>query len=355
MFKSMSLLRLVNGFLACVFSLGAFHAALSYPSNVRLGYPSCQACHVSPTGGGTVNAYGRIASQDMSTFGYEGSGKALWGYWDTPDWLDLGGDLRYLGIVRDSQLTHFPMQLDGELVLKPSKNLALVTGAGLYRSKDNFQRRRHYVLFARKLWYARFGRFFPAYGLMIEDHTRINRSGLGYNQGQESYNAEIAIRNQHGEINVARVFGPAPAFVTNRDGDYGFETDDPEGYTARATWYASKYVQLGLSHRRLWVQNVESSLTFGGFGLAGYGPIYGMVQIDGDPRRSFLLVYARGGFVPVQGFHLRADFQYSSDQGSTLGGGVQWFFAAHVELMLQVDYPLEEGLPRAIGLIHYWL
>ncbi len=46
--------------------LGWSAAALALPTMVRLGYPNCAACHVSPQGGGPLNAYGRAIDEAQS-------------------------------------------------------------------------------------------------------------------------------------------------------------------------------------------------------------------------------------------------------------------------------------------------
>ena len=40
--------------------------ALALPTMVRLGYPNCAACHISPQGGGPLNAYGRAIDEAQS-------------------------------------------------------------------------------------------------------------------------------------------------------------------------------------------------------------------------------------------------------------------------------------------------
>jgi len=52
------------------------------PTMVRLGYPNCAACHISPQGGGLLNLYGRSIDQAQSMIGgeYQPS-QAPWSLW----------------------------------------------------------------------------------------------------------------------------------------------------------------------------------------------------------------------------------------------------------------------------------
>jgi hypothetical protein len=46
--------------------VGSSTGALALPTMIRLGYPNCAACHISPQGGGPLNAYGRAIDEAQS-------------------------------------------------------------------------------------------------------------------------------------------------------------------------------------------------------------------------------------------------------------------------------------------------
>jgi len=75
--------------------------ASAFPSNTRYGYSNCSSCHVSPSGGGVLNLYGRnSASEVMSTWAApneEEPGHSLLHEVipENPSVL-LGGDVRYM-------------------------------------------------------------------------------------------------------------------------------------------------------------------------------------------------------------------------------------------------------------------
>src|SRR4051812_40936594 len=56
-----------------VVAVCAVHAApaAALPTMIRLGYTDCAACHLSPQGGGPLNAYGRGIDQAQSLRGGE--------------------------------------------------------------------------------------------------------------------------------------------------------------------------------------------------------------------------------------------------------------------------------------------
>src|SRR4051812_4672372 len=81
--------------------------ALAYPWMIRHHYAACSTCHSDPPGAGPITAYGRAvadsvirmndsaepASGEMPT-----SAKFLFGAVPTPEWLELGGDVRVMAL-----------------------------------------------------------------------------------------------------------------------------------------------------------------------------------------------------------------------------------------------------------------
>jgi hypothetical protein len=83
----------------------AFNApAAAFPSMVRHGYASCQACHVDPSGGGQLTPYGRAQSDLLVGWHVDPSvvenGEPspatglLWGLLTLPDQVNLSGNVR---------------------------------------------------------------------------------------------------------------------------------------------------------------------------------------------------------------------------------------------------------------------
>lgn len=79
--------RLLRIALPALLALAAAAPAHALPTMIRLGYPTCASCHISPQGGGLLNAYGRGIDEAQSRRGGEykpadpGEGRALnlWG------------------------------------------------------------------------------------------------------------------------------------------------------------------------------------------------------------------------------------------------------------------------------------
>lgn len=136
-------------------------SAHAYPWMIRHGYGGCTTCHTDPSGAGMLTPYGRAQGDLLLRMHYGGTKPAskapsaparsfdsfdsfdesgakpaapapapepeeaagpapsagfLWGLWDPPDWLLLGGSYRHLTVFKPSapgtRLATFPMQAD---------------------------------------------------------------------------------------------------------------------------------------------------------------------------------------------------------------------------------------------------
>jgi hypothetical protein len=190
---------------AILFLLLLSNRAWTFPENVRHGYFSCTACHVSPTGGGVLTPYGRSLSAElMSTWGTPKTSGFLFS--DTedekrnPPWFRAQALLRGVQTYRSTPKVEtakfIPMQADLEAGVDLEK-FAIIATAG-FRSNgqtqdlNQFFSRRHYALYRfNENWSARFGKFLFSFGLNMPDHITATRRGLGWDQGTESYNLEV--------------------------------------------------------------------------------------------------------------------------------------------------------------------
>src|SRR5271170_7738780 len=96
-------MRFLSIFLLSIVTASPF--AHGFPEMARIGYQNCIACHVSPTGGGVLTPYGRGMTSDiLSTWHADGEDAIGHGLikdkdgkpYATPDWLQLGGDSRWI-------------------------------------------------------------------------------------------------------------------------------------------------------------------------------------------------------------------------------------------------------------------
>jgi hypothetical protein len=105
--------------------------AQAYAWMIRHGETQCASCHTDPSGGELLTRYGRLsgttllpmdlrrASETQASGSQPGVASPpraanagfLWGAWDTPPWLLLGGSLRGAAYLQGG-LSVFPMQSD---------------------------------------------------------------------------------------------------------------------------------------------------------------------------------------------------------------------------------------------------
>lgn len=346
------LLFLVLGMFAWLASCGV---ALSYPSMVRYGYTSCSSCHVSPTGGGATTGYGRMAGEEMATWSKDGWGQLFGrGGLEVPDWVTAGADIRYMDIETPTSRQAFWMQEDAELAVRLSPEILVDASAGFYGQDPRPESRRSFVLWTPRDYVSvRAGRFFAAYGIMVPDHTAATRERLGFGEGRESYNAELSLHGEIGDLTVTEAVASGSSLTLAKDPDYQTRALSP-AYMARGTVYAAKSLAVGGSYCLKLPNDPASPIgqDFGPFALWGMRPdLYLLAEVDRQIENGQLpedVTFTELGYEVYRGVSLEATHEWAA--GSRYGLGVQWFPVPHIELNAKAKY--QDGAWLAEYLLH---
>jgi hypothetical protein len=185
--------------LALVFfgiALLARTSAVAFPDLIRHGYVNCNACHVSPTGGGMMSDYGRALSKELlSASSGEREAEFLHGLLPEDalnSWLRVGGDLRILQLHREDPNRKvgrtIPMQANFDVAAITEKFSAVFSIGQLDQATRGIRpvAPKYYVMWnARDELSIRAGKFMPAFGLNVPYHTLPTRQGLSFGVGQE--------------------------------------------------------------------------------------------------------------------------------------------------------------------------
>jgi hypothetical protein len=185
----------------------------AYPQFQLTRDTTCNACHISATGGGLLNENGLNTAEGISTFGT--APEFMYGKITTPSWLSVGGDFRGLsGFFASPQkyLLTVPMQADLYGHATYDHFAAQVTLG--YRPPQDGNRalttlwaREHYLTWEsnpgeREGIAVRVGHFMPIFGLRLVEHpTYIRRFG-GTPLFGETYAAAASVLNEHYEVHV---------------------------------------------------------------------------------------------------------------------------------------------------------
>jgi hypothetical protein len=279
--------------------------AFAFPEMIRAGYVNCVACHVSPNGGGVLNAYGRESTQAvLSTWGGENESRPFYGLFSQPDWIDTQA---YFRGVQQAQNTstlsegHFWfMQADAEGAVKfggEKKWTADLTvgispdvlnGVQVPGSSPFISRRQYLMYQLTDTTTVRAGKFLADYGVYFPDHTIPTRQGIGFDEGMETYNLEYSYAGEEYSGALTADFG--------RIDDPSLDIDKGVALTgARALGDNSK------------------------IGLSGF---YGQ---ENSNDRELVGPYALLGFTRHFYFIGEADFQFTQPNGATSTRGIASF------------------------------
>ena len=202
--------------------------AVAEPAFLAKQYPRCTACHYSPSGGGLLTPYGRALSRaEISTFGRrnpaapeeEGPGEEafLFGALGSDGPLALGVDarpshLRFEVAGRDIPDRNFLMNLDLQAAFRTGRWTAYGTvgrqpGGGLVSYE-------HWIAWqVSDPVVVRGGRFLPAYGVRLADHTSLSRERLELAEDDQIYGVEVGISTDRSLLQVAVGPGRAEALL----------------------------------------------------------------------------------------------------------------------------------------------
>ena len=342
-------------------------SALAFPEMIKHGYVNCTACHVSPSGGGVLNPYGRNLSAELiSTWSYKGEEGFLHGAVDTSsvdEWLAIGGDYRGVQVhtdytqkssgVNNVDGRYINMQIGLEMgIIQPK--WALVGFIGQY----NFNEPSHYNQIKAKVsrLYGMFkptdeltfkvGRFQPNFGVNLPDHnlstrTRLEMGSLSYRGGK------ISIEDQ----NTAEVFWLGEEYNFSLAGykiRKELTTNDDKGLTYTASKVFAERFKVGLQGLSEKSDTREKKI-FGFTGHLGWNEKWSTLaevdQVKTKPTNgnetTGIAAVQRTGYEAFKGFQvlvLNDYYQSNKDNGSTktyrYGPGVIWYPRPHLDFQL---------------------
>lgn len=328
----------------------------AFPEMFRHGYQTCSTCHISINGGGALTTYGRNQAEEiLSTFSYTGESNPGHINYELPEWLIVGGDVRYVNMVSESVekeriYRHIPMQRDLELGVNYHGFIATVS-FGIYNDKTS-ESRRHYLFYkVSDVFSLRGGKFIPAYGLSQADHTSYNRNPLGLGQGAESYNVEASASTSFGQIIVTSI----EATKTQDEKGKAIYTEENQGYALRATLFALKTLQLGAS----WMQ-MTTDTKRGGFMQASYGKwLYcglDVNEVEDLDRTMGFYSYGKCSAEAYKGINFTYENNYSKGDGLSARNnsvGVDFFPRPHFQFLGKLINT--NGKNGFLLLSHYYL
>jgi hypothetical protein len=336
--------------LACFFiSANAF----AYPELSRHGYTNCTTCHVSPSGGGLLTAYGRELSKEvLSSWSKDGEQyfayDAFKGLAQNEKVL-LAAYFRSVEAVRDSaasQVGRFiVMQADVEGGYNGEK-FAVVGSigrqelrSGLLSTSRIFSRRHYFLARVSDQSNFRVGKFLHFYGTNDPNHNLYVRRDTQMGFDTESYNAEYSWLGDQFSFYLTGLFG-----------SFGDEKNQSQekGISASASAFLADKQKLGLSYQRSQDDLQERSIGGPWVILSLAKPFFLLSEFDYQSKLVKLSSQRQNGFVNsnklnyewTQGLisfvtyerkYLNQFDQLSRQQ--SYGTGVQFFPRPHIELV----------------------
>ena len=375
-------------------------SASAYPWMIRKEYTTCNVCHADPSGGGLLTPYGRSLGVTEMGMKYKSGdddpgkvGNFLFGAFDLPEPLLLGGDIRTMGLLafqNGQQTTRFIlMQADLESQVSIGRfrmngNLGFVhegaLKASITRGDDLLQNR----LISRTFWAGvdigkdnevllRAGRLNLPYGIRSVEHTAYVRKTTRTDTNDAQQYGVAA------SLNIEKVRGELMGIA----GNFNIRPDDfrERGYSAYLEYGPSTKVAVGASslitHANLDIVSAKPTWRqahgiFGRFALSPAVVLMGEANIlsTSNPPANTAIgtsAYVQLDLEAVQGLHFLITGEMKDESFKTLGvsaGGwasLWWFFLPHCDLRIDGIYRNEDngsgrtGIGMLLGQLHLYL
>ncbi len=374
-----------------LFLLATSQNALAFPEFARHGYLNCTSCHASQTGGGLLTEYGRAIAKELLSSGRfffekrmdltlpEGSEEQfLHGSTNPPKGLNLGGDIRALQMISDNARATVGrfvlMQADLEGMWSDGNRFQVLASVGRTETPkaDNgfeyFLSRRHWVNVlmgppeAMDRYQLRVGRFFPAYGLNIAEHTVVTRRQLGFNEQQESYNTELSYLSEDWNVFATAILGRPDHEGKSHEEGASLQLSRNLGTHYKVGWngFYGKDPARGA--------RAERYMT-GFFGMLGFTPqIYSLVDFSmtrDKVLKSGVAGFSKLGWEFTQGVHLfgmqeigRTSLASATGRTEAYSLGIQYFPRVHWDFLVTArqEKTIGPGFDSVFWFVaHYYL
>jgi hypothetical protein len=220
------------GFLAVLGLAAVASHAAAEPIFLSRQYTRCTNCHYSPTGGGLLTPYGRsLSREELSTFGASHGAASPS---REQDFLfgALGKGLGPVSVGIELMPAHLSVDAPGYSSSRDFLMNAALTAALQYRKwtfygqvgrqprgdETRVTSFEHWVLYqSDKGVGVRVGRFLPAYGVHLADHTATTRATLGFDNEDQIYGAELSYKSDRQLVQVAAGPGRAESLVSDQE------------------------------------------------------------------------------------------------------------------------------------------
>ncbi len=348
--------------------LGAARPAEAYTWMIRYGHGSCVSCHLDPSGGGLLTAYGREEGSELLRTPWPSSGdeetlarrgKFLYGTVSPPDWLLLGAAFRPAMLVTrasadgmsNTTATAILMQADLRAGIRAggwraSASIGVISNSSYASIVGNLISREHWLGYAfdGDTYTVRAGRINLPFGLRIIEHNFYVRAYTRTDINDEQQDGvAFAFDNHRVRAEVMGILG-----------NYQISPDAfrERGYSAYAELMIAPDYAVGVSSlithaERDIVLDVPNTRQAHGLfvRLSPWTPLVLLGEADmtvndpaGGPLAVGVVTLLQADVEPVQGLHLIGSGETwrpgGTEPDTTYGAwaAVDWFIGWHLDV-----------------------